>query len=143
MPDKDASTPRVFLYRHGETEWSRSGRYTGTTDLDLTDDGERQVLASGRLLVGPGKLIDPLRLARVFVSPRLRAIRTFELAFGEAQKKAFEDAGKAITTPKLAEWDYGLYEGLVTKEIRALRQGHGLDQERSWDIWRDGCESGE
>jgi sedoheptulose-bisphosphatase len=43
----------------------------------------------------------------------------------------------------LAEWDYGLYDGKLTHEIRALRKGHGLDHERAWNIWRDGCEEGE
>ena len=47
------------------------------------------------------------------------------------------------TTEKLAEWDYGEYEGLKEHEIRKLRQDRGLDKEKPWDIWRDGCEGGE
>ncbi|OJJ98453.1 hypothetical protein ASPACDRAFT_122252 [Aspergillus aculeatus ATCC 16872] len=145
MPDKDAGTPRVFLYRHGETEWSKSGRYTGTSEIELTADGIKQVTASGKILVGAGKLLDPGRkLARVFVSPRRRAVHTFELAFPEADKQALRAAGKVQENDeRLAEWGYGLYEGLLTKEIRALRKEHGLDGEREWDIWRDGCEGGE
>ena len=46
-------------------------------------------------------------------------------------------------TEDIAEWDYGDYEGLLTSEIRARRKERGLDQEREWDIWRDGCEGGE
>ncbi|PWY84817.1 phosphoglycerate mutase [Aspergillus heteromorphus CBS 117.55] len=140
MPDKDAGTPRVFLYRHGETEWSKSGRYTGTSEIELTQDGVNQVLASGKILVGAGKLIDPAKVARVFVSPRSRAVHTFQLAFTEADRQALTDAGKVDRTERLAEWGYGLYEGLLTKEIRALRKEHGLDGERAWDIWADGCE---
>ncbi|PYH81042.1 phosphoglycerate mutase-like protein [Aspergillus uvarum CBS 121591] len=145
MPDKDAGTPRVFLYRHGETEWSKSGRYTGTSEIELTADGIKQVTASGQILVGAGKLLDPARkLARVFVSPRRRAMHTFELAFPEADKQALRAAGKVQENDeRLAEWGYGLYEGLLTKEIRALRKEHGLDGEQEWDIWRDGCEGGE
>ncbi|RAH68456.1 histidine phosphatase family protein [Aspergillus aculeatinus CBS 121060] len=145
MPDKDAGTPRVFLYRHGETEWSKSGRYTGTSEIELTADGIKQVTASGKILVGVGKLVDPGRkLARVFVSPRRRAVHTFELAFPEADRQALRAAGKVQENDeRLAEWGYGLYEGLLTKEIRALRKEHGLDGEREWDIWRDGCEGGE
>ncbi|PYH47090.1 phosphoglycerate mutase [Aspergillus saccharolyticus JOP 1030-1] len=145
MPDKDAGTPRVFLYRHGETEWSKSGRYTGTSEIELTAAGISQVTASGKILVGAGKLIDPTRkLARVFISPRRRAAHTFELAFAEADKQALRDGGKVqANDERLAEWGYGLYEGLLTKEIRALRKEHGLDGEREWDIWRDGCEGGE
>lgn len=142
MADKDTCTPRVFIYRHGETEWTRSGRYTGITDLPLTENGSKQVLASGQLVVGTGKLIDPARLARVFVSPRVRALRTFELAFSEYEN-ALTEGGKVIVTSELAEWDYGLYEGLLTKEIQALRQDNGLDQDKAWNIWRDGCEGGE
>ncbi|GAB1200397.1 hypothetical protein APSETT444_009769 [Aspergillus pseudonomiae] len=143
MPDKDAGTPRVFLYRHGQTEWSKNGRYTGITELELTEDGENQVLASGKMIVGSGKLIDPAHLAHVYISPRKRAMQTFEIAFSDAAKQELRDANKVSETDRLAEWGYGLYEGLVTKEIRALRKEHGLDTEQPWDIWRDGCEDGE
>ncbi|CDM33689.1 hypothetical protein DTO013E5_1462 [Penicillium roqueforti] len=143
MPDKDSSTPRVFLYRHGQTEWSKNGRYTGITELELTQDGVNQVNASGKMIVGSGKLIDPAKLAHVYISPRRRAIQTFEIAFSDADKQALNDAHKVSETARLAEWDYGLYEGLLTKEIRALRKEHGLDTESEWDIWRDGCENGE
>ena len=95
------------------------------------------------MLVGRGKLIDSSKLAHVFVSPRNRAKQTFELAFSEEDRNALIEKGKVTETTKLAEWDYGIYEGLVTKEIRALRKKHRLDQERPWDIWRDGCEGGE
>ncbi|KAF2810494.1 phosphoglycerate mutase family protein [Mytilinidion resinicola] len=141
MTDKDAGTPRVFLYRHGETEWSKNGRYTGTTELELTAHGEAQVLASGAIIVGPGKLVDPTKLAHVFVSPRRRAQKTFELAFGEHGKQ-LEQEGKVSETDRLAEWGYGLYEGLKTHEIREGRESRGLDG-TGWDIWRDGCEGGE
>jgi broad specificity phosphatase PhoE len=50
---------------------------------------------------------------------------------------------KVTTTEKLTEWNYGQYEGLLTDQIRTLRRDHGLDQERPWDIWKDGCEDGE
>ncbi|KAJ5653953.1 hypothetical protein N7490_000956 [Penicillium lividum] len=144
MPDKDAGTPRVFLYRHGQTEWSQNGRYTGVTELDLTPNGEKQVLASGKMIVGTGKLIDPTNIARIYVSPRKRAMQTFEIAFDDTDKKALITAEKVIQgEERLREWDYGMYEGLVTKEIRASRKERGLDVEREWDIWRDGCEDGE
>lgn len=143
MSDKDAGTPRVFLYRHGETEWTKSGRYTGKSELELTSNGEKQVLASGNVLVGSGKLMDPKKIARVFISPRKRAGRTFDLAFNDAEKQLLKDADKVSITDRLAEWDYGDYEGLLTKQIRALRKERGLDAERPWDIWTDGCEGGE
>jgi probable phosphoglycerate mutase len=128
----------------GQTEWSQNGRYTGVTELDLTATGKKQVSASGKMIVGVGKLIDPANIARVYISPRKRAMQTFEIAFDDADKQALQREEKI--TPKeerLAEWGYGLYEGLVTKEIRTLRKERGLDTERPWDIWRDGCEEGE
>ena len=145
MPDKDASTPRVFLARHGETEWSVSGRYTGTTDIPLTAHGEAQVLTTGRTLIGAGKLLPPAKLARVFVSPMSRAQRTLGLLFckAEEERERLERNGKVTTTDALREWNYGDYEGLLTKEIRERRKEKGLDRDRPWDIWRDGCENGE
>ncbi|KAK4503910.1 hypothetical protein PRZ48_004825 [Zasmidium cellare] len=135
MPDKDATTPRVFLIRHGETEWSKSGQYTGLTDIPLTPHGEAQVIATGKTIYGPGRLIDPEKVAKVLVSPRSRAVRTIELLTGRKEGWEVEEG--------LREWEYGQYEGLKTKEIRELRKSHGLDQDREWDIWTDGCEGGE
>lgn len=127
----------------GETEWSKNGRYTGITELELTEDGIQQVLGTGKILIGPGKLIDPLKLAHAFVSPRKRAQTTFDLLFDGFGREALLKDEKVTTTEALAEWDYGRYEGLFTREIRARRKDQGLDQERPWDIWRDGCEDGE
>ncbi|KKA19171.1 Phosphoglycerate mutase [Rasamsonia emersonii CBS 393.64] len=144
MPDKDAGAPRVYIARHGETEWSQTGRYTGITELELTPHGTAQVQNTAKVLVGPGKLIDPARVARVYVSPRKRAQMTFKLLFSGGSNTAEEgillDTAKISTTDRLAEWGYGSYEGLKTSEIRALRKTHGLDVDRPWDIWRDGCE---
>ncbi|EMC98092.1 hypothetical protein BAUCODRAFT_32088 [Baudoinia panamericana UAMH 10762] len=135
MPDKDAQTPRVFLIRHGETEWSKSGQYTGKADIPLTPHGEDQIKASGRIVYGNGKLIDPAKVAKVWVSPRKRAITTYQLLAGT--REGYE------VTECLAEWDYGDYEGIKTHEIQAKRHDRGLDKDRKWDIWRDGCEGGE
>lgn len=73
------TTPRVFIIRHGETEWSLNGRHTGTSDIPLTANGERRIRATGGALVGPDRLIVPRNLAHVYVSPRRRARRTLEL----------------------------------------------------------------
>lgn len=99
MPDKDASTPRVFLIRHGETEWSQSGRHTGRTEVPLTENGEDQVRALGKVVYGNGKLIDPAKVAKVWVSPRQRAVRTYELLSG--QSNGYE------TVQGVEEWVYG------------------------------------
>lgn len=102
--------PTVTLLRHGETLWSKSGRHTGRTDLELTDLGERQAKAAQALL-GPA----PFDL--VLVSPMRRARRTAELA-GLTPDEIVDD---------LCEWDYGSFEGLTTKQIVA--------DHPSWSIW--------
>jgi probable phosphoglycerate mutase len=108
----------VVLIRHGETQWSAAHRHTSHTDLDLTRDGERQARQLADRLAGR-------EFAAVFVSPRLRARRTAELA-GLAVTEVVDD---------LAEWDYGEYEGRTGEEIRAERPG--------WYLWTDGCPGGE
>jgi broad specificity phosphatase PhoE len=109
--------PEITLVRHGETEWSASGKHTGRSDIPLTAKGED---AARRL----GDRLRDRSFAAVWSSPSLRARRTAELAGFTAEVK-----------PDLAEWDYGAYEGLKTKEILLERPG--------WSLFRDGCPKGE
>ena len=111
--------PVLYLARHGETAWSRTGQHTGITDLPLTERGERNARLLGKRLAG-------LTLAKVFTSPSQRATRTCKLA-------GF--AAVAEVDRNLVEWDYGKYEGLRTAEIHAMRPG--------WQLFRDGCPGGE
>jgi probable phosphoglycerate mutase len=111
--------PQLVLLRHGETEWSLNGRHTGTTDLPLTENGERAAR-------GVRPVLADRSFGLVLVSPRQRAIRTAELAgFGDGLE----------IEPDLVEFDYGDYEGLTTPQIREQHQG--------WDLWRDGAPNGE
>lgn len=91
-------------------------------------------------MYGIGRLIDPQNLAHVFVSPRKRAGRTWEIFVEEGGASHGAEVEK---TENIAEWDYGDYEGKLTREIKAMRKERGLDKEEPWDIWRDGCEGGE
>ncbi|EFR02795.1 phosphoglycerate mutase [Nannizzia gypsea CBS 118893] len=143
MSDKSAGTPRVYICRHGETEWSKVGQHTGKTDIELTARGVQQIQASGRMLIGPNKLIEISKVAHVYISPRKRAYQTFELAITEADRNALAGNGRISRTERLAEWDYGDYEGLVSADIQRMRKERGLDKERNWNIWQDGCEGGE
>ncbi|OXG98285.1 phosphoglycerate mutase, partial [Cryptococcus neoformans A5-35-17] len=74
-----ARMPRVYLIRHGETEWSLNGRHTGVTDIPLTAKGEQMVLDMSPRMIGPGKLIQPEYVRNIIISPRARAARTAEL----------------------------------------------------------------
>ncbi|MBB3659480.1 putative phosphoglycerate mutase [Rhizobium sp. BK650] len=111
--------PEITLVRHGETAWSLSGQHTGRSDIPLTANGE----AAARALA---PRLDGLSVSAVWSSPSQRARNTCALAgFGEG----------AVIKPDLAEWDYGAYEGITTKEILSKRPG--------WQLFRDGCPNGE
>ncbi|ROT41647.1 phosphoglycerate mutase family protein [Sodiomyces alkalinus F11] len=144
--------PRVFLVRHGETEWSLNGRHTGSTDIPLTANGEKRVKATGNALVGKDRLIVPSKLAHIYVSPRKRAQRTFELLnlgikgipwepHGKTEIPGIPCSAHVEVTEDIREWDYGDYEGITSPEIRRIRKEQGLGE--GWDIWRDGCPGGE
>jgi len=109
----------IYLARHGETAWSRTGQHTGLTDLPLTEHGEKEARELGHRLAGR-------TFAKVFTSPLQRAARSRGLAgFGQA----------AETDPDLVEWNYGKYEGRRTAEIQI--------EAPDWQLFRDGCPGGE
>jgi len=114
-----AAPSQIALVRHGETEWSRSGRHTGRTDVPLTETGRAQARAAATL-------VRDLPIARVRTSPLSRARETCSLL----------DCG-ADTEPDadLLEWDYGAYEGRTTREIRETVPG--------WTVWSAPCPDGE
>jgi broad specificity phosphatase PhoE len=112
-------TAEVVLVRHGETEWTRTGKHTGRTDIPLTDRGREEARAVGLALGGRS-------FALVLTSPLARAAETCRLAgFGEEARQQRE----------LMEWDYGDYEGRKTIDIRKEHPG--------WTLWRDGVPGGE
>jgi probable phosphoglycerate mutase len=108
----------VVLLRHGETEWSVQRRHTGLTDLPLTPGGEEQARHAARLLAE-----HPFAL--VLASPLQRARRTAELA----------GLAPIVTDDRLVEWDYGVYEGRTTTEIR-------VDEGPDWSIWTASVRAG-
>ena len=110
---------KIYLIRHGETEWSRGGKHTGVTDVSLTEQGRKIA-----------RLLQPVLARENFVvvlsSPLQRARETCELA----------GLGKvAVIEPDLVEWNYGEYEGLTTKQIQSARPG--------WSVFHHGCPGGE
>ena len=139
---KDAGTPRVFLIRHGETEWSKTGKYTGRSDIPLLPEGEERFRSTANAVLGQGKLIEGEKISRIYVSPRQRSLRTRDLILEKLEGDPSHErlVKSSVETEAVAEWGYGDYEGLLTKEIRALRKERDRDQDSEWDIWRDGCE---
>ncbi|WIM87866.1 acid phosphatase [Candidatus Mycobacterium wuenschmannii] len=111
---------RLVLLRHGETEWSLSGQHTGSTELDLTDNGRAQAAAAAPVLADL-HLDNP----KVISSPRHRAVATAELAGMTVDEKS----------DLLTEWDYGSYEGLTSDEIH--------ETQPDWSIWTHGAPGGE
>jgi len=110
---------RLYLIRHGETEWSRSGQYTGSTDIPLTAHGESAAREVGSRLQN-------IKFTHVLMSPLQRARQTCALA---ALKTGSE------IEPKLTEWNNGDYEGRTPAEIR--------EAQPEWSLFRDGAPHGE
>jgi len=107
----------IWLVRHGETEWSRSGQHTSRTDLPLTSEGERQAESLKQMLIGHS-------FVRVLSSPMKRAVETCRLVGLTPE-----------LTDDLREWDYGDYEGLTTVEIQKRVPG--------WTIFSGAVPNGE
>ena len=110
---------QIAVVRHGQTEWSVNGRHTGTTDIPLTDHGREEARASA-------PLVQALAVDHVRCSPLQRARETCGL-LGLAVAPTID--------PDLVEWDYGVYEGITTKEIR--------ETVPAWTVWFGGCPDGE
>ena len=110
---------RIWLIRHGETEWSLSGAHTGRTDIPLTENGKRQAKAIGGIL-------SVENFSLVLTSPMLRALETCRIA-------GFCD--RAEIEPDLHEWDYGIFEGRKTEDIQKNAP--------NWSIWSSTVSGGE
>ena len=106
-----------MIVRHADTDWTLSGQHTGRTDLALNGAGRTKALGLRERLAGRD-------FAAAWSSPLQRARETARLVGFDPLERA-----------ELAEWDYGAYEGLTTEQIRERAPG--------WDLWRDGCPSGE
>lgn len=119
-----SSLPSLTIVRHGETEWSRTHRHTGRTDLPLEPAGEQEARLAA-------KALSALQPSLILCSPSQRAQATAKLAgFGPDGKR-----GRFALDPNLMEWDYGDYEGRITADIHKERP--------DWLLFRDGCPNGE
>lgn len=110
---------QLWLVRHGETEWSASGKHTSRTDVALTEKGRERAVELGSFLA-------ETEFCAVFRSPMARARETCEIAgFG----------ARAVVEDDLCEWNYGVYEGRTTREIQGEIPG--------WSVWKDPIVGGE
>ncbi len=118
VPGRIPAGAQLWLIRHGETEWSKSGQHTGRTDLPLTEVGEAQAH-------GLRELLGRVRPAYVMSSPLARALNTARIA------------GLSVDAidADLVEWDYGDYEGMTTAQIRKTVPG--------WTVWTHPSPGGE
>jgi len=111
---------KLVLLRHGQSRWNIQQRFTGWVDVDLTDEGEAEALAAGRLIKAEGLAID-----RVYASVLTRAIRTADLALWTAEQ---------LWVPMTKDWrlnerHYGALTGL---EHGPTRVTYGADQVQVW-----------
>jgi len=114
-----ARASQIALVRHGQTEWSLNGRHTGRTDIPLTEQGREEARAAA-------PLVQALEIDHVLTSPFQRARDTCEL---------LQLGQPATIDPDLMEWDYGIYEGITTIEIR--------ETVPNWTVWSHPCPNGE
>jgi probable phosphoglycerate mutase len=119
MSENGKKAAELWLFRHGETEWSLNGKHTSYTELELTAHGREQALALAPVLAKQ-------HFDLVLTSPRHRAQMTAELA---------GVGGQAQIEPNLQEWNYGEFEGLSTPEIQATHPG--------WNVWHAAITGGE
>jgi broad specificity phosphatase PhoE len=110
---------KLYLIRHGETEWSKLKKHTGRTDIPLTKLGEKEAIQLKPLL-------ENLHFKKIYTSPLQRVLRTCELA------GFLEDAEPS---DDLLEFDYGDYEGLTTSDIRSKIP--------NWNFFDNGVTNGE
>lgn len=113
------SGPQLLVIRHGQTEWSRTGKHTGRTDIALTDQGREEARAAARTL-------DGWDIEQAYTSPLVRAHETAHLVAPSCG---------LVVDDSLVEWDYGVYEGETTPETR--------EYIADWSVWTHEITGGE
>jgi 2,3-bisphosphoglycerate-dependent phosphoglycerate mutase len=111
---------KVVLLRHGESDWNRENRFTGWTDVDLSDLGRQEAKAAGQLLQKEGFTFD-----QAFTSVLKRAIRTLNLALDEMGLLWIP----VQRSWRLNERHYGALQGLNKAETAAK---FGDEQVKVW-----------
>ncbi|MEZ5651327.1 MAG: 2,3-diphosphoglycerate-dependent phosphoglycerate mutase [Burkholderiaceae bacterium] len=113
-------TTKLVLLRHGESQWNLENRFTGWTDVDLTEKGRGEAAQAGRLMAAEGFAFD-----LAFTSVLTRAIRTLHLALDEMDRLWIP----VVKDWRLNERHYGALQGLNKAETAAR---HGEEQVLIW-----------
>jgi len=111
---------RLVLLRHGESTWNKENRFTGWTDVDLTDKGREEAREAGRLMKGGNFDFD-----MTYTSVLKRALRTLSIALDEMDRLWLP----VEKSWRLNERHYGALQGLNKAETAAR---HGEDQVKIW-----------
>ena len=111
---------KLVLLRHGESQWNRENRFTGWTDVDLSETGVAEARAAGRLLKSGGYAFD-----LAFTSVLKRAIRTLWIALDELDQMWLSEE----KSWRLNERHYGALQGLNKAEMAAQ---YGEEQVLVW-----------
>ena len=111
---------KLVLIRHGESQWNRENRFTGWTDVDLTDTGREEARAGGKMLLEAGMDFDVC-----YTSLLKRAIHTLNFVLAELDREWLP----VIKTWKLNERHYGALQGLNKAETAAQ---YGDEQVKIW-----------
>jgi 2,3-bisphosphoglycerate-dependent phosphoglycerate mutase len=116
---------KLVLLRHGESDWNRENRFSGWTDVDLSQKGVEEARAAGRLLKSGGYAFD-----LAFTSVLKRAIRTLWLALDELDRMWLPE----VKDWRLNERHYGALQGLNKSEMAAkFGEQQVLAWRRSYD----------
>ncbi|TYC90037.1 2,3-diphosphoglycerate-dependent phosphoglycerate mutase [Novosphingobium sp. BW1] len=112
--------PRLILVRHGQSQWNLENRFTGWWDVDLTEKGEEEARAAGRLLKDKGMLPTV-----AFTSLQTRAIKTLHYAL---------EAAGILWVPETKDWRLNErhYGGLTGLNKAETAEKHGEDQVKIW-----------
>ena len=117
---------RIVLLRHGESQWNRENKFTGWTDVDLTEKGVEEAVEAGKIMKEKGFLFD-----KAYTSYLKRAVKTLNFALDQMD----QDWIPVEKSWRLNEKHYGALQGLNKSETAAK---YGEDQvliwRRSYDI---------
>lgn len=111
---------KIFLIRHGETDWNKQGRFQGREDIELNENGILQAQSCGRALAGE-------KIAAIITSPLSRARKTAEMIAGHL------GVNDIIVEEGIIERDFSKLAGLLPKEREEFFASGEIDDKEPFD----------